>query len=50
MANELMYITTYTMIIHNIIPSVDYNCWLKHLDTQLKEPTNQNLIKSLQSW
>ena len=25
--------------------SVDYNRWLKRLDAQLNEPTNQNLIK-----
>ena len=30
-------------IIFKITPSVD--CWLKHLDTQLNEPTDQNLIK-----
>ena len=29
------------MMIHNITPSVDYNNWLKCLDTQLNEPTNQ---------
>ena len=23
-------------------PSVDYNWWLKRLDTKLNEPTNQN--------
>ena len=33
------------MIIQKITPSVDYNQWLKHLDTQLEEPTNQNSIK-----
>ena len=26
-------------------PSVDYDKWLKSLDTELNEPTNQNLIK-----
>ena len=26
--------------------SVDYNQWLKRLDTQLNKPTNQNSIKS----
>ena len=26
---------------------VDYNYWLKLLDTQLNEPANQNLIKVL---
>ena len=34
------------MITHKIIPSVDYNKWLKRLDTQLNKPTNQNLTKS----
>ena len=35
------------MMIHkNKIPSfVDYNYWLKHLDTQLNESTNQNSLK-----
>ena len=33
------------MIIHIIIPFVDYNYWLKHFNTQLNEPYNQNLIK-----
>ena len=28
-----------------ITPYVDYNLRLKRLDTQLHEPTNQNLIK-----
>ena len=32
------------MFIH-FIPLVDYNYWLKRLDTQLNELTNQNLIK-----
>ena len=26
------------------IPSVDCNKWLKHLDTQLYDPTNKGLI------
>ena len=26
-------------------PFIDYNLWLKHLDTQLNEPTNQNSLK-----
>ena len=30
---------------HKIIHSVDYNWWLKRLDTQLNETTNQNYIK-----
>ena len=32
------------MLIHKIKPSVNYNQWLKRLDTQLNEPTNQNSI------
>ena len=32
------------MIIHKIIPSLDYNKKLKRLDTQLNEATNQNSI------
>ena len=41
-------INSYTspMIIHKITPSVDYNKWLKRLDTQLNDPTNHySLIK-----
>ena len=30
------------MMIHKITPSVHYNLWLKRLDTQLNEPTNQS--------
>ena len=33
------------MIIHKIPTSVDYNYWLKRLDTQLNETTNQNSLK-----
>ena len=33
------------MMIHKVTPSVDLNQWLKHLDTQPYEPTNQNSIK-----
>ena len=33
------------MMVHKINSSVDYNKWLKLLDTQLNEPTNQNSIK-----
>ena len=29
------------MMIHKITPSVDYNKWLKRLDTQHNELTNQ---------
>ena len=31
-----------SLMSHKIIPSVDYNYWLKRLDTQLNEPANQN--------
>ena len=37
-----MYILNYD---NQITPSVDYNLWLKRLDTQLIEQTNQNTIK-----
>ena len=33
------------MMIHEINPSVDYNQWFIYLDTELIDPTNQNLIK-----
>ena len=33
------------MMIHKIIPYLDYNQWLKRLETQLNEPTNQNSFK-----
>ena len=33
------------MTIHKITLSVAYNSWLKHLDTQLNEPTDQSSIK-----
>ena len=33
------------MMKHKITHSVDYNYWLKRLDTQLNKPTNQNLIR-----
>ena len=36
---------TSPLIIHQITTSLDYNQWLKRLDTQLKYPTNQNLLK-----
>ena len=38
---KIMYIP---MMIHKITPTVDYNLWLKRLDTQLNEPSNQNSI------
>ena len=31
------------MILHKITPFVDYNQWVKRLNTQLNEPTNNNL-------
>ena len=37
------------MMIHQITPSVDYNLWLKRLDTQLNEQTNQKFTKNPQS-
>ena len=33
------------MMVHKINSSVDYNKWLKLLDTRLNEPTNQKSIK-----
>ena len=30
---------------YKIIPSVEYNWWLKRVDTQLNESTNKNLTK-----
>ena len=33
---------TFPMIIDKVATSVDYNWWLKRLNTQLKEPTNQS--------
>ena len=33
------------MMIHIITPYVDYFNWLKRLETQLNEPTNQNSVK-----
>ena len=41
MANILMYIK---MIIQLITPSVEYNYWLKRLNTQNKERTSQNSV------
>ena len=43
MAHKLMNIFNYDS---QNYPSLDYNLWLKRLDTQLNEPTNQNSIKS----
>ena len=39
MTDKLMYIP-------KIILSVDYNLWLKCLDTELNEPTNKNSFKA----
>ena len=41
----LINLCTSLMLIHKITPSVDYNLWLKRLDPQLTEPTNQNSKK-----
>ena len=30
---------------YNISHTVDYNYWLKRLDTQINEPANQNSIR-----
>ena len=35
------------MMMHKIAPSVDYNKWLKRLNTKLNEPTNLNSVKVL---
>ena len=42
MADKLLYIPIDDT---KITPSVDHNKWLKRLDTQLNEPTNQNSRK-----
>ena len=39
MDDELMYIP------NDASQNLDYNLWLKRLDIQLNEPTNQNSIK-----
>ena len=36
---------TSPMWIHKITPSLDYNKWLKRLDTQLYAPTYQKIMK-----
>ena len=33
------------MDLHKITPADDYNWWLKRLDTQQNESTNQNSLK-----
>ncbi len=42
MADRLMYIP---MMMHKITSFLDYNQWLKRLDTQLNKPTKQNSMK-----
>ena len=44
MADKLMNIPNDLLFIHKITHFVDYNKWLKRLDTQLNELTNQNSI------
>ena len=44
MADQL---STSPMLIHIITPSADYNWWLKSINSQLKEPTNQNLSQQI---
>ena len=34
------------IMLNEINPSVDYNKWLKRLDTELNEPTNKNSLKA----
>ena len=41
MAEKLLYITNHDK---QNYPFVDYNQWLKRLDTQLNKPTNQNTL------
>ena len=36
---------TSPIVINKIKPFVDYNQWLKRLDTQLNKPTNKKLLK-----
>ncbi len=33
------------MMIYKIVPSVDYDQWLKYFNTKINEPTNQNSLK-----
>ena len=37
--------STFSIMLHKIKTSVDCNYWVKQLNTQLNEPTNQNSIK-----
>ena len=41
MDDKLMYIPNFDTR-DRIKPSVDYNQWLKRLDTQLNQPTNKS--------
>ena len=34
------------MMIHKITPYLDYNQWLKRMDTQLNQPPNKIQLKS----
>ena len=34
------------IMLNEITSYIDYNKWLKRLDTKLKEPTNQNALKA----
>ena len=43
MADKLMQ---FPIIMHKIPPYVDYNLWLKRLNTQLNKPTNEMSLKS----
>ena len=38
------------MIIHKITSSVDFSEFVKHLDTQLNEPINQNVLEVPQKY
>ena len=35
------------MLIHKVTPYVDYNKWLKRMNTQFNKPTNKNLVQVL---
>ena len=47
MAEKFMYIPNNDYDTQNYPFSVDYNEWLKHLDTELNKTTNQNSPKLL---
>ncbi len=40
-----IYWCTFSMMILTIIPSIDYNKWLKRLDSKLNEQSNKNSFK-----